>query len=237
MVRVAIVDDEKNIIYHIKQVADKFFDERQIPHEVICYQYPKELLWDLQDKSYFDIFLLDIEMNINGLEVAHAIRQLYSEPYIIFITWYVKYSLKGYEYNVYRYIIKDEVDEKLPEALEVIHNKLEKREVKQYIIETATKISKINYSDLFYMYIDGKYTYFCTRNGIDRMRKTLGVVFKELNANEFVYINKSNIVNLQHVMALGDKTVILRNGHELPVSIPQFKNLKKAISHYWRNEQ
>jgi len=85
------------------------------------------------------------------------------------------------------------------------------------------------------MYVEGKYTYFCTRNDIVKTRKALGTVFNELNVRDFVYVNKGNIVNLQHVMALRDKTVIMRDGQELPVSIPQFKKLKKAISDYWRS--
>ena len=235
MIRVAIVDDEVEIGRYIETLVKKYFEEANDSYEVKYYQYPRELLWELQEKNYYDIFLLDIEMSVNGLEVARQIREMYLEPYVVFVTSYVKYSVKGYECNAYRYIVKEEIDEKLPQALENMSRELKGREYRQYIIETASKVEKIDHKDIFYIYIDGKYSYFCTRRGTSRVRKPLGVVYQELDAPEFVYADKGYIVNLQHVMALRDKTLEMRNGEEITVSKPQVKKLKGKISKYWRS--
>ena len=53
---------------------------------------------------------------MNGMELARRIRQLYDSPYIIFVTSYMEYSIKGYEYNAWRYIVKDEMHQNLPLA-------------------------------------------------------------------------------------------------------------------------
>lgn len=60
-------------------------------------------------------------------------------------------------------------------------------------------------------------------------------VFSALGAKEFVYTDKSHIVNLKHVMQLEGNTVVMRNQERIPVSIPQGQKIKKAISDYWRS--
>lgn len=236
MIRIAVIDDQKEITDHIAGIVNRYFEKCGEEFKVKCYQFPRELIWDLQEKDYYDIFLIDIEMSINGLEVAKVIREMYLEPYIVFITSYVQYSVKGYEYNAYRYIIKEEVDEKLPLALEAMCKKLKEVEHQQYVIESYSKIEKIDYKDIYYVYIDGKYSYFCTSRGSSRVRKPLATVFEELNAPEFVYADKGHVVNLQHVMRLEDRTVDMRNGESVPVSAPQLKRLKQSISDYWRGK-
>ena len=57
---------------------------------------------------------------INGLELAQKIRLKYLKPYLVFITSHMEYSVEGYEYNAYRYILKENMEEKLPPALEIM---------------------------------------------------------------------------------------------------------------------
>ena len=90
MIRIAVVDDQKEITDHIAGIVQKYFEGCQEEFKVKCYQFPRELIWDLQENDYYDIFLIDIEMSINGLEVAKFIREMYLEPYIVFITSYVQ---------------------------------------------------------------------------------------------------------------------------------------------------
>lgn len=50
---------------------------------------------------YYDAYILDIEMpDMNGMELAHEIRLKYQESFILFVTSYLKCSLKGYEYGI-----------------------------------------------------------------------------------------------------------------------------------------
>lgn len=234
MVRVAIVEDEVEVGKHIESIVREYFKGSGEKNEVKYYQYPRELLWDMQEKDYYDIFLLDIEMSINGMEVAKVIRDMYLEPYIVFVTSYVKYSVKGYEYGAYRYIIKEEIDEKLPCAMKAMCKELQGRVYRQYVIESSSKVEKLDYKDIFFIYIDGKYSYFRTRRGTSRVRKSLIRVYGELDASEFVYADKSHIVNLQHVMALKDGILEMRNDERITVSVPQMKKMKETISKYWR---
>lgn len=237
MVKIAIVDDEEEIGKHIEAVVKDYFKETQEVYEVRYYQQPENLTWDLADKKYYDIFLLDIEMNINGLEVAGRIRELYLEPYIVFVTSFVKYSVRGYEYGAYRYILKEEIDEKLPEALEFMCRELENRVYAQYVIESQSMVKKIDYKDIFYIYVEGKYSYFYTRNEEEKVRKSLAEVYRELDAPEFIYADKRYIINLQHVMTMGKRELLMRDGKVIVASVSQARKIREAISQYWGNKR
>jgi DNA-binding LytR/AlgR family response regulator len=168
------------------------------------------------------------------MQLAHAIRQKYDEPYIIFVTSHLEYSVKGYEYHAWRYITKDKMKETLPFALESLMKKIEEKGNNFYIIELYSKISKIACHDIFWMHKEGKYTVFHTKQGEVRERKALAKIYNDLQDDAFIFTDRSFIVNLRHVMTLGDHIIIMRNGDKIPVSIPQFHKVKMAISDYWR---
>jgi DNA-binding LytR/AlgR family response regulator len=235
MIRIAMIDDEAAFLQFMKDETDKFFHTAGVDYEIRTYGAARELLWDIEEGDYFDIYLLDIELPaVSGMELAHAIRQKYDEPYIIFVTSYLKYSVKGYEYNAWRYITKDKAGEMLPLAFESLLKKIEDKGNKFYIIELHSKLAKIAYNDIYYLHKDGKYTIFHTKQDVLKERKALAKIYDELKDEVFIFTDRSFIVNLRHVMTLGDHMIIMRNGDEIPVSIPQFRKVKKAISDYWR---
>lgn len=237
MIRIAAVDDNEVFLAKILDIINTYFKSRHIEIQFETYNSPSNLMWDLDEKTYFDIFLIDVEMpGMNGMEVAQQIRLKYLQPYLIFITSHAEFSIVGYEYDAFRYIMKDSVEEKLPLALGNIMEKMEHALHRQYTIETYSELRRIDYEDIYYLYVEEKYTYFYTRNGKFRERITLKKAYDKLNARQFVYIDKSHIVNLHHVIELGKREVVIRDKIVLPVSIPQLQAVKKAISDYWSEE-
>lgn len=234
--KIAILDDEKVYLNIIQKIIEDFAKKTRMLYEIKQYEYPRELLWDLEEGMYYDAYILDIEMpGMNGMELAHEIRMKYQESFILFVTSYFKYSLKGYEYGIFRYIMKEQVQEELPPALEEMQKKIEGRNQRFYTIESQSVLARLAYEDILYLDVSGKYVYFHTKQGEIRERASLQKVFAALGAKEFVYTDKSHIVNLKHVMQLEGNTVVMRNQERIPVSIPQAQKLKKAISDYWRS--
>ncbi len=236
--RVAIVDDERTFAEQVRELAEACLGEQEEDYEVKTYELPTELLWDLQEGEYFDVYLLDVEMpGMDGLALANQIRQRYEKPYIIFVTAHMQYSIKGYEYGVFRYITKDALRENLPVALWTIAGKLRTRQEKYYVLEQYSRIRKLFYDDIYFMRKEGKYTYFRTRDGECRDRKPLSQVLRELDGEEFVCVDKSCAVNLKHVMQLEGSNIVMRGGEQLPVSEPRARQVKKILSVYWRGRR
>ena len=65
------------------------------------------------------------------------------------------------------------------------------------------------------------------------MRKSLGQVYKELEAEEFIYIDRGCIVNMIHIMQVKDGMAVLENGALLPISRSHLQPVKEQINRYW----
>ena len=237
MVRIAAIDDEKKVTDVIKTIIDNYFIENKDDYELKTYNLPGELRCDLEDGEYFDIYLIDVEMpTVTGLELAQEIRLRYEIPFIIFVTSYMQYCIKGYEYHAWRYITKDVMAEEIPLALESILEQIKSKEYRYYIIETTMKTVKMNYDDIYYLVIKGKYTNFYTRQGVYKERKTLKDVHIALDSNDFIFVNKSYVVNLRHVMSMDKRMLLMRDQETIEVSYPQVQKVKKTIVDFWREK-
>ena len=74
---IAIVDDEKEEGERIKGLVQKYFEGYpDKTYEVSLYQDGGQLMAELAQQRYFDLYFLDVEMvrQENGIELAHSIR-------------------------------------------------------------------------------------------------------------------------------------------------------------------
>ena len=76
---------------------------------------------------------LDIDMDErSGMDIARRVRELHLDTILIFVTNYPEFSIEGYEVRAFRYLLKQEMQQKLPlyfrDALaEIPHGKKELR--------------------------------------------------------------------------------------------------------------
>ena len=73
----------------------------------------------------------------------------------------------------------------------------------------------------------------CSRLGISKVRKSLQQVFGELQAQEFIFIDRGYIVNIIQVMKISDSMAYLKNGEALPISRSHLQEVKKQINRFW----
>ena len=72
-----------------------------------------------------------------------------------------------------------------------------------------------------------------TARGVSKVRKSLQKVYEELNAEEFIYIDRGCIVNMIHIMQIRHGMAVLKNGESLPVSRSHLQEVKEEINDYW----
>lgn len=234
MLRIAVLDDEKEYIEKIESITEKYMSEQESAYDLKSYTDPKEFLMDLEEKEYFDLYLLDVEVPpITGLEAARKIRKSFSEPFIIYITNYVEYAVEAYEVNAYRYIPKNILDDKLPKAYEALFRQMNKMEEESLVIINNSKKVRIPHREIYYLRKEGKYTIIVHTRGENKIRKTLNEVLEELPSKSFLVIDRSYVVNLKHVMGMNKDQVRLRDETLLPVSKPRLQKVKEAIVLYW----
>lgn len=118
MLRIVICDDEAAMIETVRAITAHFLRTQGVDGEIQCYSRSDTLRDDLDDGSFYDLFLLDIEMpKVDGMTLAEKIHAELPAATMIFITFHLEYAISAYEFAIFRYIPKTQLAEKLPQAL------------------------------------------------------------------------------------------------------------------------
>ena len=238
IMRIALCDDDEEAMLKNQKILKECLYETKIAAEIKTYRSSDFLLYDIQEDQYFDLLLLDIEMpRINGMQIAKNVKKIAPETLVIFITSHSEYAIDSFELSVFRYIEKGPtIKEKLTYALIDGLNYIEIQKNQMYTIATPTRYERIPYRKILYLQKEGKYTILTTTNGETQIRKSLTEVYEEINSEEFVYIDRSCIVNLVHLMRIEKMDAVMRNAVSLPISKKRLGELKNLINEYWSKQ-
>ena len=203
--------------------------------EIVGYTTSGNLLYDItEDGFFFDLILLDIEMPGNtGMDIAEKIKPFLPNVKIIFITSHIEYAIDAFELSIFRYVPKDDIDKRLFCAIQDAIKLIELEDGKSYTIQTNSRFEKIPYKEIYYIQRDGKNASISTAGGISKVRKSLQQVYEELNAEEFIYIDRGCIVNMIHIMQIKNGMAVLKNSVSLPISRTHLQEVKAQINNYW----
>ena len=102
-----------------------------------------------------------------------------------------------------------------------------------YTIRTNSRLERIPYKSIYYIERDGKNAAIVTAAGVSKVRRTLAQIHEELDAEEFIYIDRGCIVNLTHIAQVKGNTAVLKDGSVLPVSRSHLQSVKEEINRYW----
>lgn len=235
MLRIAICDDDNSAVATHKKIAETCLMQSGSAGEIASYTTSGNLLYDItEDGFFFDLILLDIEMPGNtGMEIAEKIKPHLPNVKIIFITSHIEYAIDAFELSIFRYVPKDDINKRLFSAIQDAIKLIELEDGKAYTIQTNSRFEKIPYKEIFYIERDGKNASISSVGGVSKVRKSLQQVYEELNAEEFIYIDRGYIVNMIHIMQIKDGMAVLKNGVPLRISRTHLQKVKAQVNLYW----
>lgn len=238
MIRIAIVDDDRNMLSiitnNIKQIPE-------IKDRVVLFEYTsaEDVLEQLKADTEFDIIISDIEMtNMQGIEFGEIIRKDYPGIFLIFLTAHPHYAARSYAINAHQYILKDEMEERLPVVLKDIANQIHRKQKKYRNVVKGNEIKKISYNDIIYIrkMKGAKYIQYYTRDGEYHERISLEQILEELGSERFVMIERGFIVNTEHIDAVKARTIFLDNGEVLTISRGKYAEVREKLHMCWREQ-
>ncbi|MDU3240677.1 MAG: LytTR family DNA-binding domain-containing protein [Clostridiales bacterium] len=235
LIRIAICDDEPDSILRNKEILQACTGRMKCIADMITYTNGEMLLSDiLEDDFFYDLILLDIEMpNISGMEIVQSIKPRLPNVRVIFITSHIKYAIDSFELSIFRYVPKDDLEKRLTYAVSDALKLIMLENHKNYLVVTANRMEKVSFQDILYIQRDGKNSAITTFHGVIKVRKSLQNVLEELDAEEFIFIERGCIVNLIQVTQIKNSMIYLKNQIELPISRSHLQGVKVALNSYW----
>ena len=207
--KIAICDDNENIIEELKDIIQEFFSVKNIPLELYCFCDGKELI---STGEKFDLAIVDIEMpEVNGIEAAKYVQQENENAVIIIVTSHQEYLDDAMDINVYRYLPKPIEKDRFIRGLEGAVVKYMKVSL-PVIIETENEIVKLCSGDIIYLAIDNRYVTVYTKKGDYKTKKSMNWWKSYLNPHIFTQCHKSFLVNLKYVTNFTKEEVTLTAG-------------------------
>ena len=230
MFKIAVCDDEPVYLEKIINSIRRILDERGIStYQIDTYSEGEVLLED--DKVFdYNVIFLDINMpQISGLEVAEKIRESRQDILLIFVTAFLDYAIEGYRMEAIRFLLKDMLDELLPECMETIIKKLDMQthKINKHFMEGKKELSvdSIWYVEsqrhkLFFHIFEIRMVRYSLYEKLDNIEK-------ELQKYRFLRIHKGFLVNTKYIESISNYRVLLKDGRILPVPRDKYQKVKE----------
>ena len=210
---ILLCDDDKNFSKSLKL---KLSGENR---SIFSYDSKQKVL---ESDTIFDIAFLDIELNDSkGFELVKYLRARNPKCVIAFFTNYHKYAIQGYNYQPFRYILKNEP--------EIIINKRISEVFREYYRRNKTISGSysgyrfcVSIDDIYYISISNHITTLHTKKGDFELYKQMKELEPELNKFSFFRCHRSYMVNTQHILLMNkDNFFILDDpkGTVIPIGI------------------
>lgn len=207
---------------------------------VVCYNGSDLMQHCVNNK--FDIIFLDIEIgNENGISYAKVIKNMNPKVLLIYISGYEKYYKDMVNAEPFRFISKKinlkEMENEVKDSLIAAVSRLNRHDI--WTFEFGKKRYCVQLEDIRYFYsvartvhikgdIGEAPSYFYGK--IDDVEKEIKLI-----SNEFLRINKSYLINMNHVESFGNDKVIVKNNEAIPVTRKYYEEYAKGvISLHWK---
>ncbi|MDO4833908.1 MAG: LytTR family DNA-binding domain-containing protein [Bacillota bacterium] len=133
MLNIIICDDDNVFAQRVKEEIEVLIAPSRIPVKIQVFSCAEDI--GNETMASCDVAFLDIDFTgkqYSGMDIAKRIRKYETDAIIVFITNYLEYAPAGYEVRAFRYILKNELPQKLQESIRQIvsHIRTEKADIK-----------------------------------------------------------------------------------------------------------
>jgi DNA-binding LytR/AlgR family response regulator len=230
VIRVAIVEDERQEAQALKQCLCRFGEKQKVEFSITHFE--DAALFLRQYQPVYDLIFMDIRMpGIDGMTAAQRLRAQDSITPLVFVTSMVQYAVKGYEVDALDFIVKPVRQVTFDMKMKRIYRSLQMRIGHRIVLNVAGSSKVLSAVDIYYVEVINHELTYHTTNGIFTLRGKLGTAEQQLPSDSFFRVSASHLVNLRYLtQSTGDSVIVA--GEEIRVSRAKKKNLMTAIASY-----
>jgi len=230
MLRIALCDDEEIYINKISLLIESVCIQSKIKHEITKYTSGEVLLEEqfTGQQNKHDVVFLDIDMPIvDGIQIAKRYKEIDSKVFIIFLSNHIEFSREGYKVNAFRFIDKMSKKEEFVEAIKSVwHIQQEKKEMVVFSLNQMALILECD--DIIYIEKRQRKTIIhSVKEGEIHTYESIISIRNRFESPCFYQVHRAFIVNLNHIVKLIKKDIILDNSNAVPLSEKRRKEFKR----------
>lgn len=233
MIKIGIIDDEMNARKRLEQIINQVLFDSDFDYKLYKYDNASSFF---EDNNYdIDLLFLDIEMGQeNGLNVSKTLYDKGIKSVIVFVTSYDGYIKDAFGLNVYGFVTKDEVEERIPILLNNIVADLNNKAF--IVLNSETGKFTLKFHDILYFTISDRKFYVKTKNMMKRFYATSLKEIKQDLGKQFLSPNAKFIVNAQHIQTIENGVIIMDNEECIFISRGKYKKFEDLYKDYLLDE-
>ena len=221
-----ICDDDDLMLKKLSLLIKNCHQNKHYSNKIIEITNPT----DVNIADEYDVVFLDIDMpQMSGIDLARKIHEQWPNTVIIFITNYVQYAPDGYEVGAFRYLMKNQITEKLIDYLDLA---IKERTKRLRIITIQINGERINVpvSNILYMESSAR---IITMHLIENVRPmyqfygNMSDLAQKLEILGFLRVHKSYLVNMKYIEIFQCKRLEIKGGILIPSSERKYSELKQ----------
>lgn len=237
--KIYICDDNPEHSKHCADYIMTFPSQRKFIYDLVCECILPERLVEFIATGHLDadMIIMDIEMpdidGVDGIALAKQINRIAPECPIIYLTGYLDYAPLVYESNHIYFILKNQMEERLPMAFEKFFSHINLSD-ESILFSTNGRDIDLKLNHIWFIEKEkGKhYVKIFTKDSTNEPLLHVTYSIKNLSSKlgpRFVQCHNSFIINMDHIEHLNKDSFTLKNQKGIPVG-RCYK--KKAIHAY-----
>ena len=232
MIKVAIVDDERNAIEYLQILLNRYASEVGTGFHIFTFDNGIQFI-ERYRTDHFDLVFMDVDMPaMDGFETAGRMREIDTSAVLVFVTNVARFAIRGYEVDAMDYLLKPLSYEafylKIPKALAMCQRQQQVR----VTIKTRNGQSMFPATSVIYVESEGHHITYHTEQGDYHSYGTMKEVESQLPEQGFFRCNSGYIVNLAFVTGYDGALLFLLGKGRIEISRARRKAFLEALQNY-----
>ena len=229
---IAIMDDSSRDIALLYEYIHRYCNEHKIHTSIQTFTSETAFLDAFKIEKYNLVFLDIFMQDLNGIQIAKAIKKLNPKCQIIFSTSSKEHAVKAFRLHALDYLLKPYTYAQLEDALNRYENDAAK--FTHYIeLKEGRFQTRILITDIMYVDYHNHYTQVHTTSRLIRSYMSFGDFSPMLSSyRQFLWCYRNCMVNMDYVDSWEANDFILKNGERLPIFRSQRNKIIQTYANY-----
>ncbi len=236
-IQVLIVDDDKNSLYRSRAAMERLVE----PGCIHCAQ-SAETVMDVLAHESIELAFLDIDMaDTSGFAIADYLRENYPQVKYVFLTGYVDFAARSYDYEPLDFLTKPIDLMRLRKTLERYESR-EKQSARDYsrervAVDTSEGFLLLSPEEIAFVGKENRLVKLHCRNGQTYLvRHSLDEMEKVFSDFGFFRVHQSYLIPLTNIVSVRPSRfgrtyeAVLGDGTCLPVSREKYQKLRDFLT-------